>query len=184
MLGLLGNLGLGPFAGVPAVIAGHVASARARRWPLTHGGRGIAIAGFLLGYASLLLGPPVLALLLSVAVPPLLRHREGAVEQQCRTRLVALSEQLRRHADTHDHRLPDSPVALGTNSPGLPPFICPGSRPRPYRPTLLEWMATSQDTTGLGTQAVLRCPAHGHTVSLAGDIRPGRPGLRRRKSGD
>ena len=53
VLGILGVVPLGPLAGVPAVICGHVSLHSTKKANLS--GKGIAIAGLVLGYGSLVL---------------------------------------------------------------------------------------------------------------------------------
>ena len=58
-LGILSVIGsgivLGIAAGIPAIVTGHVARNRARRLPDQFGGAGLAKAGFVMGYLSLIL---------------------------------------------------------------------------------------------------------------------------------
>jgi hypothetical protein len=72
---ILGILSLVPiygiFVGIPAIILGHIAHSRARKLPAQYAGRGMAIAGFILGYISILL---VLAFFLLLAFIGASRH--------------------------------------------------------------------------------------------------------------
>jgi hypothetical protein len=54
VLGICSVTCLSIFAGIPAIITGHMAHSRTRRDPAEFGGAGFAIAGFVLGYCSLL----------------------------------------------------------------------------------------------------------------------------------
>jgi len=54
VFGILSMLCLGLFTGLPAIICGHVAHRRSRRSPDQYGGRGLAIAGFVMGYIGFL----------------------------------------------------------------------------------------------------------------------------------
>ncbi len=53
ILGILGIIPFGPLAGIPAVICGHIASRSIRKSHLK--GKGMAVAGLVLGYGSLAL---------------------------------------------------------------------------------------------------------------------------------
>lgn len=189
VLGVLSILGLGCFAGLPAVLTGHVAYGRARRQPQTHGGRGVAIAGFVLGYVGFLVGLPVLALLLSVAVPRLQEARSRAEAARCRESLIVIAAEARRFAGAHEDRLPATLAELEQVSGRSLDPSCPMARGGPYRPIPFEWAPPKEFVEETGSTAppvvlVARCPAHGHFVTLQGQVRPGPPGIRRRRSGD
>ena len=55
---------LSAITGIPAIICGHVAQSRAKRFPQQYGGAGFAVAGIILGYVSILFSLVVLGLLL------------------------------------------------------------------------------------------------------------------------
>jgi len=55
--------------GIPAIICGHIAHGRARREPARYGGSGMATAGLVLGYLSLVVVP--IALLSAMLLPAL-----------------------------------------------------------------------------------------------------------------
>ncbi len=52
------------FTGIPAIITGHIAHGRARRAPSEFGGGGFAIAGFVMGYCSMVFTVVMLAAML------------------------------------------------------------------------------------------------------------------------
>ncbi|MCS6875197.1 MAG: DUF4190 domain-containing protein [Pyrinomonadaceae bacterium] len=56
ILGILGLLCCGLLTGIPAMIIGFMAKSRAESQPLLYGGRGMAIAGIILGALSTILG--------------------------------------------------------------------------------------------------------------------------------
>jgi hypothetical protein len=53
ILGIAGLVCLGPLTAIPAIITGHLARNRARRWPDQHDGNRLAITGLSLGYTTL-----------------------------------------------------------------------------------------------------------------------------------
>lgn len=182
---------LGPFTGIPAILAGHLALRRSRREPESHGGSGKAIAGLVLGYVSLLVGLPLIAVALSLAVPPYLAARERDQAAQCQNHLSLLATNLRNHVRDHPGeafpRLETLP-GIGTD-PDL--LFCPKD-PNLRKPPGTGQpgsLAGSYDRLGLpglpdkaGDQAVLRCPYHGTTISLDGTTRPGKVGKLRSKT--
>jgi hypothetical protein len=66
VLGVLSLVCLGVLTGIPAIICGHIAHGRARKEPQTYGGAGMAIAGFVLGYLSLVMTAAVVFFMLSM----------------------------------------------------------------------------------------------------------------------
>ena len=66
------------FAGIPAVICGHLASGRIKRSGGRVGGQGLALAGLITGYIGI--GFSILAVLLivTIAIPNFLKAREAA----------------------------------------------------------------------------------------------------------
>jgi len=69
VLGILSVVCLGLLTGIPAIICGHLAHSRARRSPSQYGGAGFAMAGFVLGYVSL-----VFTLLIVTLLAPAMRQ--------------------------------------------------------------------------------------------------------------
>lgn len=125
VLGVLGLLGLGPVAGLPAIVAGHVALRRTREQPSRHGGRGVAITGLTLGYVSLVAGLAVAVGWLSIVGPAMRRNRGGDEGTRCRQHLRELAVALRVHADDHDKRYPTNLVALGNDLIAPAHLACP-----------------------------------------------------------
>src|SRR5262245_21098289 len=61
VLGILSLLCLSIFAGIPAVILGHLAQSNIRKSAGRLGGQGMALAGLIMGYASIVLFIPMMA---------------------------------------------------------------------------------------------------------------------------
>ena len=76
VLGIVAFL-CGLFAGIPAIILGHVALNRARKSPASYGGAGMATAGLILGYISVVITTVVLA---GMLLPALAKAKSKAVE--------------------------------------------------------------------------------------------------------
>jgi len=70
---------IGPLLGIPAVIFGHLALSQIKRAGGMLGGRGLAIAGLVTGYASLALIPFFAA----IAIPNFTRARDTAQKNVC-----------------------------------------------------------------------------------------------------
>lgn len=84
VLGLVGIvLCLGPLAGIPAVICGHMAHSQIRKSGGTIGGDGMATAGLVTGYISIVL-VFVIGLLAAIAIPNFVKARNQAMINACR----------------------------------------------------------------------------------------------------
>lgn len=70
---------IGPLLAIPAIICGHIASARINRSGGQLIGKGLAIAGFSTGYVSLAL----ILLMLPIAIPNFIKARETAQRSVC-----------------------------------------------------------------------------------------------------
>ncbi len=77
VLGILSLTVCFSFAGIPAVICGHLASGRIKRSGGLVGGRDLALAGLIIGYIGIGFSL-VLALVLAIAIPNFLKAREAA----------------------------------------------------------------------------------------------------------
>jgi len=78
VLGIISLVGCGFFAGIPAVICGHIGRSRIRRDPSSDGA-GMAMAGLITGYISIVILPLLLA---SLAIPAFTAAREKANDVQ------------------------------------------------------------------------------------------------------
>jgi competence protein ComGC len=70
---------IGPLFAIPAIICGHIAAARINRSGGQLAGKGMAIAGFATGYASLAL----VLMMLPIAIPNFIKAREFAQRNAC-----------------------------------------------------------------------------------------------------
>jgi hypothetical protein len=78
VLGILSLTLCALFAGIPAVICGHLASGRIKRSDGLLGGAGLALAGLVTGYVSIGFSLLVLPLLLAIAIPNFVKARAAA----------------------------------------------------------------------------------------------------------
>jgi len=104
VLGLLAILCFGVLTGLPAIITGHLAHGRARRNPAQFGGAGFAIAGFVMGYVSILITLVALAVLL----PALAKAKSKATEIRCMNNLRQIGLAHQMFAMDHDELFPFS----------------------------------------------------------------------------
>jgi hypothetical protein len=102
---------LGPLAGLPAIICGHMAHKRAKRAPAEFGGGGFAVAGYALGYTSLVLSLVIAALL----IPAMSQKKTTDNRIQCVNNLKQMGVAFRIWATDHEDKFPFN---VSTNSGG------------------------------------------------------------------
>jgi len=131
VLGVLALLGLGPIAGIPAVILGHVALRRTNRPSPARSGRGLSIAGLVLGYVATTL---TLILVAGFYVTSAQRVEDRLFRAEMKMRKTKdgyLGEILRQGHITGDDRLYGRWVAIQSeggipfchNQSGLPCYV-------------------------------------------------------------
>ena len=103
VLGILSPFCCSVVTGVPAVICGHIAYSRSGRM-LSKAGRGLAIAGLILGYLSFAMIPVQVALVL----PAVAKARQRASETMCQVNLHIIADAKARYSAKHkDENPPD-----------------------------------------------------------------------------
>lgn len=94
VLGILSFLCFGFFAGIPAVICGHVARSNIRKSQGALTGGGMALAGLILGYIGIVV--TTLGIIAAIAIPNFFAYREKAfcskVESEAHHTLTAMAD--------------------------------------------------------------------------------------------
>ncbi len=112
VLGILGLVCmLGPLTGIPAIICGHIAHNRTRRDPQQYGGGGMAIAGFVLGYVSLV----YLFVLAGMLLPALAKAKSRAQQINCTNNMKQIGLAFKVWAIDHNDQFPFN---VSTNAGG------------------------------------------------------------------
>jgi hypothetical protein len=119
IFGILSILCLGIFAGIPAVILGHMAKSNIAKSMGRLKGEGMALAGLIMGYISIVLIPVVL-IIAAIAIPNLLRARIAANEAAAASTLRTVNMAQMTYSTTYSGYAPSLPV-LG---PGESPVDC------------------------------------------------------------
>jgi type II secretory pathway pseudopilin PulG len=90
--GILAFVAMPFLAAIPAVVCGHLARSRISQAAGRVGGKGLALAGLIMGYLNLAL-LPVIAILAALAIPVFSKAQERAVETRIATdaRQIALA---------------------------------------------------------------------------------------------
>ena len=148
-------LGLGSFVfclsvlgGIPAIILGHIAHARARRSPAEYGGAGFAVAGLVLGYLSVVLTALAVALVL-----PAVGQAKTAVETvACANNMKQIGLAFRVWATDHNDQFPFN--VSTTNGGTLE--LCSRGPDGLDRNSMVHFLVMSNE---LNTPKILFCPA-------------------------
>jgi Domain of unknown function (DUF4190)/GYF domain 2 len=148
VLGICSLVCFGIFAGIPAIILGHMAHGHARRMPTVYGGGGMAIAGFVTGYCSLFTTLMLMGLLL-----PALANAKGKAESiQCMNHMKQIGLAARIWSTDNGSKFPFN---VSTNAGGTLEYVMRGSDGydvNAYR----HFMAMSNE---LYTPMILVCPS-------------------------
>ena len=78
VLGILGMILIGPLGAIPAIICGHLAINKIKQAPNNYSGNGLAVAGLVLGYVSLVISAVVAVMFATLALPSLDGKDKGA----------------------------------------------------------------------------------------------------------
>jgi hypothetical protein len=116
VLGLLSLTCFSFLTGIPAIICGHLARARARRSPEQYGGAGLALAGLITGYIGLVALPALL-------LPGLAAAKRYAEAISCSNQMKSIGVSFRTWAIDHDGNYP---FDLSTNQGGTMEFSALG----------------------------------------------------------
>ena len=76
ILGILSVVSCGPLTGIPAIICGHMARAKIKSEPETFSGDGMALAGLIMGYFSIVafVLMIILGIIAAIAIPNILHQ--------------------------------------------------------------------------------------------------------------
>ena len=124
--GILSWVCAGPLAAIPAVITGHMALGRIKRSAGALGGRGLAIAGLILGYISIVATVVLLILFFTLVVPAM---KEEASKTSCMANLHQIGMACQMYAQNHNGAFPERLSQLYeagfVDSPAV--FVCPST---------------------------------------------------------
>lgn len=102
VLGILSMVCFGILTGIPAIICGHLAYHRTRKMPERCQGAGMAIAGFVLGYTSIIATLVIAGMLL----PALTQAKGKAQRIVCANNMKQIGLAFRIYATDHADRFP------------------------------------------------------------------------------
>jgi hypothetical protein len=136
--------------GIPAIICGHIAQSRARREPAQYGGAGLATAGLVLGYISVVIVP--IAILSAMLLPALSQAKGRAQEISCQNNMKQIGLAFRTWAIDNGDQLPFN---VSTNKGGTLELCVVGSDGFD-RNAAFHFQVMSNE---LSTPKILVCPA-------------------------
>jgi hypothetical protein len=149
VLGILSMVCFGVLTGIPAIICGHIARGRARSAPMQHGGAGMALAGLIMGYISLVM---TFVILPAMLLPALSKAKARAQQINCMNNMKQIGVAFKVWALDHTDQYPFS---VSVTNGGTLELCSPGSDGAD-RNSWAHFLVLSNE---LGTPKVLVCPA-------------------------
>ena len=184
VLGVMSFIGCSFIAGLPAIITGHIAHNRARKFPQQFGGGGLALAGFIMGYASLALLPIMAGLLL----PALAKAKAKAQQINCVNNMKQIGLAARMWANDHGDKFPPDFGAMSNELANPKLLVCPSDRSKvaalnwsTFGPNNVsyKYLEPGIDEKNAARTVVFQCPIHGTVGFGDGSVQQGgRPARR------
>jgi prepilin-type processing-associated H-X9-DG protein len=113
ILGILSMTCMGLFAGLPAIICGHVSISRIKHSDGELEGTGLSIGGLVTGYiGTFITSLAVLGFLAGMLIPAISSARERARRTQCMNHLKMIGMSASTYADSHGGKLPKDMATL------------------------------------------------------------------------
>lgn len=145
--GILSWVCVGLLAAIPAVITGHLALGRIKRSAGALAGRGLAIAGLILGYTSIVAMIAVIVLFFTLVVPMI---KEESSRTACMAHLREIGTACNVYAAGHDGRYPERLSELYPDYVSdLDVFVCPATGAKIGSPQEID-SKTSYEYRGAG----------------------------------
>lgn len=105
----------GIFAGLPAVICGHKSLGKMKRGEVSDSGRGMAIAGLIMGYISVAMTVIMIPFMIAIAVPTFNSVQEKAIETKSSNQVRQIILGCKQYALDHDGSYPPDLETLVTD---------------------------------------------------------------------
>lgn len=178
VLGVLSLLCCGLLLGIPAIILGHLAHNRARRSPGEFGGASFAIAGFVMGYCSVV----ATVLLLGIMLPAVAKAKAKAQATNCVGNLKQIGSAARLYAHDHKDVFPPDFLSLSNALASPKILVCPGDTARTpatswqdFTPAQVsyEYLLPNAKEAEVTRSVAFRCPIHGHLGYGDGSVQEG-----------
>lgn len=182
VLGILSIVPCSILAGIPAIITGHIAHNRATKEPHLYGGKGMALAGLIMGYISIPL--VVLMILPALLLPALAKAKGKAQTINCVNNMKQVALAARIWANDHNDTYPPDIITMSNelNTPKI--LTCPDDK---SKTRAMDWAGFSASenlsyeflTPGakeadILSQTAFRCPIHENIALGDGSVQQGR----------
>ena len=203
VLGLLSVACFGLLTGLPAIITGHMARGKVRRQPEVYGGGGMALAGLILGYVSVVTTLAILAVAAAILLPALTKAKYRANSAppapqvvtpavnpsvQCMNNLKQIGLAARIWSNDHGDKFPASFLAMSNELVAPKALVCPGDAMKTQASdwaqfntsanVSYEFLKPGAKQSDVTAEIIFRCPVHGHTGLGDGSVRQGMPATR------
>lgn len=187
VLGILSFIGCMLFTAIPAIITGHIARRRAHREPDIYGGAGMALVGLILGYGGIAL-IVMIGITAALVLPVVAKMKAGnsspPQSSVCVTHLKQINVAAQSWAGDHNDTFPPDLLSLSNalSAPGIlacpeDAFKTPATEWVQFNPAenlSYEFLLPGTKPAEVASQAVFRCPNHGHVVLGDGTLKPAR----------
>ena len=188
VLGILSLLGCLFLTGIPAIVTGHIAHARARRDPRTYGGASMALAGLIMGYVGTLLVSAV-AVLAALLLPALAKAKARAQTVQCVSNMKQIGLAARIWSNDHKEVLPPDFISMQNELVTPKVLVCPGDKSKtaaaswsqfdPSANVSYEFLLPGSKEAEVLNETVFRCSIHGNIGLGDGSVQQAQRGARR-----
>ena len=189
VLGILAVSCFSILTGIPAIITGHIARARARQQPDQFGGAGMALGGMIMGYVSLgmlLLLIPIYAALL---LPALAKAKSRAQTISCVNNMKQIGLAARMWSNDHKDVYPPDFISMKDELVSPKMLVCPGDKSKTPATdwsqfnaaanVSYEFLLPGAKEADVLNQTTFRCPIHGNIGLGDGSVQQGSVGQRR-----
>jgi hypothetical protein len=179
ILGVLSIVPCSIFAGVPAIITGHIAHSRAKKQPELYGGAGTALAGLIMGYVSLGLTVLMIPLLAALMLPALAKAKVRAQTISCVNNMKQIGLAGRIWANGHSDAFPPNFISMSNELVAPKILVCPGDK---TKTVASSWQGFDQNLNvtyefvtpnakeNEPQTVVFRCPVHGNIGLADGSV--------------
>jgi hypothetical protein len=161
---------------IPAIILGHIAHNRARKSPSEYGGAGMAIAGYVLGYCSILMVPVLAGMLL----PAFAKAKSRAQTIACVNNMKQITIAARLYSIEHTNVFPSTFQEMKGELGSPRVLICPAEASKKGAGNIdwsnFNWADVSYELVAPGatdedpTTVYVRCPVHENTGLIDGSV--------------
>ena len=196
VLGLFSVSCFGLLTGLPAIITGHMARGKARRQPEVYGGGGMALAGLILGYVSILSTLVIFAVAAAFVLPAMSKAKYRGNNNppavavptvnpsvQCVNNLKQIGLAARIWSNDHGDKFPADFLSLSNELVAPKVLVCPGDAMKTQAADWSQYNASANVSyeflkpgaaqAEVSAETMFRCPIHGHTGLGDGSVRQG-----------